>query len=547
MTPLLLLLTRRLLLAAAVLLSSLTAYAQAPTWQDAVSPGPGIVYKMAVDAAGNTYVTGSFSGTATFGATTLTSAGNEDVFVAKRTPAGTWLWATSAGGADAENVAGVAVDGSGNVVITGSFRSPTIAFGTTTLTNAGNNDFFVAKFTPLGSWQWANRVGGSRSESGRNVAVDGSGNVVVVGSFTSPTITLGSITLTLLNGGYNFFVAKLTPTGTWQWANSAGGNNGDYATNVAVDSSGNVVIAGHFSSMTITLGATTLTNPDPGSNIFVAKLTPTGVWQWAVSARGREIDIVNGMVLDGSGNVIITGFYTSPTLSIGAITLTNAGTNPDFGDVFVAKLTPTGAWQWATSAGGSEHDGGVGVAVDASGNVVVIGAFASPAITFGSTTLTSAGSYDIFVAKLTPLGVWQWATSAGGSNEDSGIGVSVEGSGSVVVTGNFASPTIAFGATTLTNASPGSSAIFLARLSGTTGLPETAEQPALTLFPNPARTTVQLTGATGATAALLDGLGRRVRTVPVSPEGAATLDVRALPAGLYLLRAGGATRRLVVE
>ena len=540
---------RPLLLIAVFLLSAGSRlFAQAPPWQDAVSPpGAGQSNSTAVDAAGNTYVTGTFSGTATFGATTLTSAGSDDIFVAKRSSSGSWQWATRAGGSGIDRSFALAVDGSGSVVITGEFRSPTIAFGTTTLTNAGNNDFFVAKLTPLGAWQWAHQVGGSRYESGRNVAVDGSGNVVVVGSFSSPTITLGAITLTQMLGGISFFVAKLTPTGTWQWANSAGGYHGDYAKTVAVDGSGNVVMAGFFASPAITLGTITLTNAGE-ADIFVAKLSPTGGWQWVVSAGGSDFDSVEGMVLDGSGNVIITGLYTSPALTMGTTTLTNAGTNRDFGDIFVAKLTPTGAWQWATGVGGSEGDVGISVAVDASDDVVITGGFASPTITFGTTTLTSAGLSDIFVAKLTPLGAWQWATRAGGSDADGGSGVAIDNSGSVVVTGAFLSPTITFGATTLSNpASPGP-AIFLARLGGTTGLPEAAgDQPQLTLTPNPARTTVQLTGATGPTATLLDGLGRVVGTAAITPAGAATLDVRALPAGLYLLRAGGATRRLVVE
>jgi hypothetical protein len=101
--------------------------------------------------------------------------------------------------------------------------------------------------------------------------------------------------------------------------------------------------------------------------------------------------------------------------------------------------------------------------------------------------------------------------------------------------------------TTLTNPTLNSYALFIARLSATTSLPESPDQPPFAFSPNPASTTVQLTGATGATATLFDGLGRVVGSAPISPGGTAALDVHTLPAGLYLLRAGGATRRLVVE
>jgi hypothetical protein len=109
--------------------------AQAPTWQDATSPGNGVGYRTTVDAAGNTYVAGIFGGTATFGSITLTGTGGLDVFVAKRSPAGVWLWATGAGGIGTDYGFGVAIDGSGSVVVSGHFDSPTIPFGATTLTN----------------------------------------------------------------------------------------------------------------------------------------------------------------------------------------------------------------------------------------------------------------------------------------------------------------------------------------------------------------------------------------------------------------------------
>ena len=470
-----------LLLAVLLLSAGSPLFAQAPAWQDATSPGAGRGTRIAVDAAGNTYVTGSFSGTATFGAITLTSAGGDDIFGAKRTPAGAWQWATGAGGSDDDYGLGVAVDGSGSVVVTGYFTSPTITFGATTLTNA--------------------------TRYYRDI-----------------------------------YVAKLTSVGTWQWATGAGGINFDFSNGVALDGSGNVVVAGVFESPTITFGATTLTSAGPG-DLFVAKLTSAGVWLWAARAGGTNNDMGYSIAVDGSGSVVVMGIFYSRTITFDAITVTSTGV----GDTFVAKLTPAGAWQWATSAGGSGVAFGRSMAVDGSGNVVVTGVFVTPTITFGATTLTNAGYGDLFVAKLTPAGAWQWATGAGSSDDDAGLSVAVDGSGSVVVTGYFTSPTITFGATTLANPTPGAQAIFLARLSGTTGLPEAPDQPALTLTPNPARTTVQLTGAAGPTATLLDGLGRMVGSAPVTPAGTATLDVRALPAGLYLVRAGGAARRLVVE
>ncbi len=537
---------RSLLLVVVCLLSAgARVAAQAPGWQWASSPGEGVGSCTAVDAAGNVYVAGSFRGTATFGATTLLSvSGSNDVFVAKLSGNGVYQWAVRAGGAGLEYGASIAVDSSGRVVVTGGFGSQTITFGSTTLINAGGSDGFVANLTSAGVWQWAVGVGGSSIEVGYGIAVDGGSNILVTGSFGSPAVTFGSTTLTNA-GGDDIYVAKLTSAGIWQWAVGVGESSDDGGTGIAVDGSGNVVITGYFASPTLTFGSTTLINAG-GSDGYVANLTSAGVWRWAVGVGGIIDDYGSFVNVDDSGNTVVTGVFFNSALTFGATTLTNA----EGSDVFVAKLTPTGLWQWATSVGGSGNDASNGVAIDGSGNVVVVGSFTSPAITLGATTLINTAGSDVFVAKLTSGGIWQWATSVGGSGFDHGGGVAMVGSGNILVTGQSGSPAVTFGATTLTNTNSPTPALFIASLSGTTGLPDednTAATSQLTLSPNPAHTTVQLTGATGATATLLDGLGRVVGTAPIGPEGTATLDVRALAPGLYLLRAGRATRRLVVE
>ncbi len=130
-------------------------------------------------------------------------------------------------------------------------------------------------------------------------------------------------------------------------------------------------------------------------------------------------------------------------------------------DVFAAKLSPSGKFLWAVSAGGSGGDDvGSGIAVDNAGNSYVTGGFEGTA-TFGSTTLTSKGNADIFVSKLSPSGKFLWAVSAGGSGGDGGSGIAVDGSGNSYITGGFEG-TATFASTTLT--SKGSNDIFMAKL-----------------------------------------------------------------------------------
>ncbi|MFA4852315.1 MAG: SBBP repeat-containing protein [Bacteroidales bacterium] len=244
---------------------------------------------VAVDSSGNTYVVGSFSShTLSFGFNTLTNTDSigttSDLFLAKYDTYGNVLWAKSAGGTSDDLANSVAVDSSGNTYLAGRFRSPTITFGSTTLTNAGVNhaDIFLAKYDANGNVLWAKSSGGTGNDWANSVAVDASGNTYLTGVFISPTITFGSTTLT--NASYNsqdMFLAKYDTSGYVLWAKSAGGTYDDEAFSITVDASGNIYLAGYFFSSTITFGFTVLTNADNTGNtsdMFLTKLSAsTGI------------------------------------------------------------------------------------------------------------------------------------------------------------------------------------------------------------------------------------------------------------------------------
>ena len=416
-------------------LSAGTAQAQAPTWQWATKAGARTGGSIAVDAAGNIYETGELTGTATFGATTLTSAGNGDLFVAKLNSSGAYQWALSVGSSRGEHGTGIALDTGGNIYVTGIFNSTTLSFGSVTITNhSSNTDFFVAKLTAAGVWAWAVSAGASDHDLSAALALDNSGNVYITGKLVGQVV-FGNTTLNGL-GGADVFVAKLNSAGAWQWAVSAGGLGDDYGEALALNDSGNVYITGYFHSPTATFGSTTFTNSSSGgffdTDVFVAKLTSAGAWQWAARTTGAGYEVSTGLAVDGNDNLYLAGYFESPTAAFGTIALTNNGAY----DAFVAKLDINGMWQWAHNMGGHTYDGSNGVAVDSSGNVYVSGSFEGNPVSFGATILQSVGANDLFVAKLNPAGTWQWATSAGGSGRDGGVGV-VDPIGNVYVTGGF--------------------------------------------------------------------------------------------------------------
>ncbi len=481
------------------LLVSANTFAQAPNCLWATSAGGTNTdegWGTTTDAIGNVFVTGYFkSDTINLGATTLTNSDNTgntyDVFLAKYDAAGNVLWAKRAGGTGGDYGRSVATDASGNIYVTGYFNSPSIAFGATTLTNASNyTDIFIAKYDAAGNVLWAKSAGGTASDIGYSVTTDASGNVFVTGSFKSPSINFGATTLTNAENtgnSYDIFIAKYDAIGTVLWATSAGGTNTDEAWGIATDASGNIYVSGYFKSTTITTVSTTLTNADSSgsADIFIAKYDAAGTMLWAKREGGADYDWGHSVSTDASGNVYITGEFISSTITFGTITLTNA-TSSNFPDMFIAKYDASGTVLWAERAGGTDVDYGYSVATDTSGNVYITGGFNSATITFGTTTLTNAGNGDIFITKYDAAGIVLWAKSAGGTSADEGFGIATDASGNVYVTGRFQSSTITFGTPTLINA--GSKDIFIAKYDGTgigVGVDEMFANKKVSVSPNP--------------------------------------------------------------
>jgi len=157
-------------------------------------------------------------------------------------------WAKSIGGTGSDYGRGIATDSSGNVYVIGKY-SGSFTIGSTTLTSAGSNDVFVAKYDTSGTAQWARSIGGTSSDTGRSIATDSAGNVYVTGIYYG-SVTIGSTTLNSLYS-YDTFVVKYDTSGTVQWAKSIGGTNSDYGYGIAADSAGNVYVTGIYSGTAI--------------------------------------------------------------------------------------------------------------------------------------------------------------------------------------------------------------------------------------------------------------------------------------------------------
>jgi hypothetical protein len=411
-------------------------------------------YACVTDASGNTFVTGRFKVDALFGSTSLNSAGGYDVFVAKISPVGQWLWAVRAGGAGDEYGMGIALDGLGNICVCGSFEG-TSTFGTQVLTGMGGmyQDIFVAKLSPTGQWLWA-RDGGSVSvDNCAAVSVDGSGNVRVAGTFMG-TASFGSFTLTSM-GSSDIVVASLSPDGQWQWALRAGSTTSDSVGDIVCSASGTTYITGPFASgMGVAFGGNSLTGAG-SADIYVAAIQ-NGEWLWAVCGGGVQGDFGSGIAL--SGNLLYIAGTIKGTASFG----TNSVTSMGLDDACVACLDTNGQWQWVSTCGGADNESGDRIAVDYAGRIVLAGRFTSNIVVCANVELINSGYMDVFVARLSPSGTWLDATKGGGTHDDTCRGLGLDASGNAYITGFFYWD-CAFGDVNLT--SDGDIDLFVAKIS----------------------------------------------------------------------------------
>ncbi len=276
-----------------------------------------------VDSSGNVYVSGFFGGTADFGGGAVTSSG-QDAFIASYTGAtGSYRWSKPLGGIGSDAAAGIAVDPAGNVYVTGYF-SQTVNFGGTPLTSAGGTDIFVASYQGAnGAHRWSKAFGdpGSSGDGGTSVAADVAGHVYVAGYyFGSADYGGGALSS---NGGADVFLASFdSGTGAHVWSKHFGGTVNDRPASVAADGSGNVYVAGLFQNTT-DFGAGSVSSGGSYDS-FLASYDVTGAYRWSRTSGAVATDEARGVAVDSAGNVFLTGYF-GQSADFGTGTLTSAG------------------------------------------------------------------------------------------------------------------------------------------------------------------------------------------------------------------------------
>ncbi len=382
---------------------------------------------------------------------------NADIFVAKYNTHGQAQWAKRITGTTNEYARSIAVDASGNSYVTGHFISPTLTHGSFTISNTGSLDFFLAKFDANGNALWLRGASGEQSDSAYGVTTDNSGNAYVIGSFGSNTITFGATTLTnqstnnaLGNKNTDIFVTKYDANGNVLWATAYGDSATEEGRDIRVDASGNIFICGTFGNSTFMIDTAHVKhsggfhpNGNPYPDVFLAKLSPTLDAFWAKNTGGTAADVPWGIGVDNAGNSFITGSFESDTMRFGTTKIPNQG----YKDFYVAKYDMNGDFAWAKSAAGQYSDEGVSIGVDGSGNCYVTGYFESDNITFGTTTFTNASTPDskLFLIKYDTDGNIVWARSdKAQTGVERSFEVAINGIGTLYLTGSFTSMNMVF-------------------------------------------------------------------------------------------------------
>ena len=422
-----------------------------PQWfQTIAGAGSEYGYSVAVDSSGNVYVIGKYNSTSSTvslgNSLSLPVSTKTDAFIVKYNSSGTAQWFQTIAGTGDDTGNSIAVDSSGNVYVTGKYiSSSTVSLGNgIELPISTQDDAFIVKYDTSGTAQWAQTIAGSGADYGNSIAVDSSGNVYVNGSYNSTSIvSLGNNLNLPASNGFDVFVVKYDTSGTAQWFQTIAGTGNDKGNSIAVDSSGNVYIIGYYySTSTVSLSSTLSLPVSTYTDGFIIKYDTSGLAQWFQTIAGVGTDIATGIAVDSSGNVYVTGDYSSSsTVSLGTgVNLPISTQN----DAFIVKYNSSGTAQWAQTISGGFRDYGYGVAADSSGNVYVIGRYNSTSTVSLSSTLNlpiSTG-YDVFVVKYDTSGTAQWYKIIQGTSTDSGQGIAVDSSGGVYVTGYYASTSI---------------------------------------------------------------------------------------------------------
>jgi len=309
-------------------------------------------------------------------------------------------------------------DSQGNYYITGYTQSPfNIASNGYQLVIGGLEDAFLAKFDRDNKRIWSTYFGGTDYESANGLTIDPLGNIIIVGETRSPSgiATQNAHQNVYGGGGSDGFIAKFTPTGLLEWATYYGGDQIDLLNEVDTDNSGNICVVGNTSSDNNIFENGYQFGRNGLSEAFVVKFTSLGVRQWGTYYGGTQEESGNDITIDPNNNIYIVGTTNSPD------NISYLGSNPNLAgdtDAFVTSFKGNGDIRWSTYYGGTLSD--IGKSIHSDSQYLYFGGStqSNNGIAFNGYQNSLAGSYDGFLVKFDFIQSGYWGTYFGGNGSD---------------------------------------------------------------------------------------------------------------------------------
>jgi hypothetical protein len=326
--------------------------------------------------------------------------------------------------------------------VAGIYSSKKINFNNGISLTTINRILFLAKYDTQGTCKYATIISNNNYEAIKSIALDDNSNIYMFGSFFGSSINFNNgISITNGNGQYDDYIAKFSNDGLCQWAKGFVGAGNEEATCIAIDSTGNILVLGNFSG-SCNFGNNIKLVGMKNSDVFIAKYTKNGLSQWARQVNGKQDDRASGLSVDRSGNIFICGQFSSDSLYFDKnITMKNSNYSEvnHFKDIFLAKYDSLGGIQWAEQIKGPNDDYSTGLATDMAGNIILSGGFYESPVIFNNGKDIKTGIADAFIAKYNTHGKCIWIAQIGSEYVEFISSINSDKYGNIYASGYFSS------------------------------------------------------------------------------------------------------------
>jgi len=443
--------------------------------------------------------------------------GSSDVLISKYDGAGTLQWQKILGGPNYEYANNIQNTADGGYILVGVATSNSGDVSG----NHGGEDVWVVKLTATGTIEWQKSYGGTNFDYGFDIKQTTEGGYVFAGYTGSNN---GDVSGN--HGNYDYWVVKLTATGTIEWQKTLGGTNVDYGQSIQLAPEGGYIVAGYAFSNNGNVTGNHSTVPDA----WVVKLSATGTLEWQKAIGGTMSDYVTEIEKTPDNGYVLLGYTSSNDGDV-------SGLHDTFNDGWVVKLSNTGTIEWQRVYGGNSHDYTRSIKTTPEGGYVVVGIAGS---NDGDLTGNHA-SGDCWILKLSSTGNIQWQKTLGGSGYDEAT--------DIIVT-----PDAGYVVIAVTNSTDGDVAInyggtdaWIVKLS-----PDALATPAftthpMTVTPNPTSNILTLQGDANSffnTISITDMTGK---VVLQQTQNTTQINVEALAKGMYLLQASSESKNYTTK